>query len=309
MCPGCGRPISKKLLRPALSYRALLIQAAVILICFYLALTVALDNFEEDLEDLLEDDDEEPFFEAPEMIRIPAGSFQMSGPAWEGIISSTHYQRQVTITRPFLISKTEITQRLWLQVMGRKAGFFNECGDKNPVETVSWYEAVEFCNRLSDMDGLNPCYLINGDDVAWTSCTGYRLPTEAEWEYAARGGSVEQFNTPEQETINASEMLPKECTKCKANMGPKIVGCSPPNKFGLQDMIGNVFEWCWDWYEEDPDSQPKIDPEGPASGKRHVIRGGGWCEPAPSCQSADRLTPSPHMRSNDLGFRVVRFTY
>ncbi len=183
----------------------------------------------------------------PEMVQIQPGSFTMIGPGWElsELRDARRYSREVTITRPFFMSKTEVTQQLWMSVMETNPSRFKSCSDC-PVEQVDWLQAVDFCNRLSELEGLSPCYLIAGDQVAWTTCTGYRLPTEAEWEYAARAGSTEQSMREYLEARSHAgppgQPLRQDCPK-ENSMSPMPVGCSSPNEWGLYDMHGNVSEW------------------------------------------------------------------
>ena len=240
---------------------------------------------------------------SPEMVRVEAGSFGLRGramdwpsqgpppPAWN-----------VTITRPFYIATAEVTQGLWTDVMGTNPSRFASCGRDCPVENVTWMEAVEFCNRLSQRDGLIPCYVLNGGVAAWNSCTGYRLPTEAEWEYAAMARGRPIGWPPEQGE------RPPDRAGCPADAasGTVPVDCATRNALGLYGMFTNVAEWCWDWSGPWPPTGSDTDPEGPAHGPRHVLRGAGWCLFRPDCLPAKELPPSADMRSYDLGFRVAR---
>jgi formylglycine-generating enzyme required for sulfatase activity len=214
---------------------------------------------------------------------------------------------QVTISRDFYMSKYEITQAQYIAVMDTNPSSFN--GDNLPVERVSWYNAVEFCNKLSVLEGLENCYTINGTDVQcnWNA-KGYRLPTEAEWEYACKAGTTTDF-------YNGSLTNP-ECTPLDNNLdqigwycgnsgySTHTVGQKAPNSFGLYDMSGNVWEWCWDWYGT-YDNTSVTDPNGALSGSARVARGGGWYDLAFDCRSANRGGNDPDNRSFNLGFRVV----
>ena len=175
-------------------------------------------------------------------------------------------------------------------------------GDNLPVERVSWYDAVEFCNRLSRKEGLTPEYTISGKDVTWNrSADGYRLPTEVEWEYAARGG-----NKSRGYRFSGSDD-PKEVAWYSANSGEKThpVGQKKPNELGIYDMSGNVWEWVWDWYGS-YSSTSQTDPRGPYSGSYRVLRGGSWNLYAGSFRSADRFSGGPSVSFYVLGFRLVR---
>ncbi len=177
-------------------------------------------------------------------------------------------------------------------------------GDNLPVERVSWYDAVEFCNRLSRKEGLTPEYTISGKDVTWNrSADGYRLPTEVEWEYAARGG-----NKSRGYRFSGSDD-PKEVAWYSANSGEKThpVGQKKPNELGIYDMSGNVWEWVWDWYDSDHySSSPASDPTGPYTGSLRVLRGGSWRSDARDLRSANRSSGGPSVSLINLGFRIVR---
>ena len=203
--------------------------------------------------------------------------------------------------------------------MGNNPSAFT--GDDLPVETVSWLDAVRYANAKSTDAGLAPVYTITADGVTWDlSADGYRLPTEAEWEYACRAGTATPFNTEkslsaaeanfyghypyeiEENYFNSSvlEATPGEYRQTTVN-----VGSFSPNAWGLYDMHGNVNEWCWDYYGAyDPEAAE--DPTGPASGTRHVYRGGGWNDFAKNMRSAYRTAGQEDMHSYNLGLRLAR---
>ena len=214
-----------------------------------------------------------------------------------------------------------VTQAQYLLVTGESPSQF--AGGDLPVEQVSWYDAVEFCNELSLIEGFAPAYRIDkdnpdpdnlndNDSLKWTitvsdGADGYRLPTEAEWEYACRAGTTTLYNTGN-DTISASE----------ANFGGSLGGTTAagsysPNSKGLYDMHGNVWEWCGDWYDENCYANipgPVGNPQGPAAGENRVIRGGAWDSPAEDIRSASRGSGRPdYAGSNNTGFRVVRPVY
>jgi formylglycine-generating enzyme required for sulfatase activity len=246
------------------------------------------------------------------MVQVPAGRFLMGSPSDEpGRDDDEGPQHSVTISRPFLIGATEVTQGQWRTVMGSNPSHFSSCGDECPVESVNWHEAVDFCNRLSDREGLSRCYQGVGENVTWNhSCTGYRLPTEAEWEYAARAGSTTPF---------ASGRISASGNDCQAdgnlevmgwycqNSGSKThpVGQKQANAWGLYDMQGNVWEWVWDWKGNYP-SGSVTDPTGPGGGSGRVLRGGSWLYVARFCRSANRDISVPGDRDSGLGFRLSR---
>jgi formylglycine-generating enzyme required for sulfatase activity len=200
--------------------------------------------------------------------------------------------------RSFYIGKYEVTQREYQEVMGTNPSNFK--GDNLPVENVSWFDAVEYCNKRSQKEGLTPAYTINGTNVTWNrNANGYRLPTEAEWEYACRAGTTTAYNTGANISDNTGWYV--------ANNGNRThpVGQKPANAWGLYDMHGNVLEWCWDWYGNYP-STAQTDPTGASSGVDRVIRGGRWINSAQYVRSAVRSVSTPSVRHNLLGFRVVR---
>ena len=169
---------------------------------------------------------------------------------------------------------------------------------------------VEFCNRLSEKDGLDPCYEIWGEEVSWQQGrNGYRLPTEAEWEYAARGGherrgprgnGFEYAGSPDLDQVG--------WYRRNSNQETQPVGQKRPNELGLYDMSGNVWEWCWDWYDGDYYSaSPEKDPMGPEGGSRRVYRGGFWLSVAVDSRVAYRRRGYPDDRNDYLGFRFARY--
>ena len=223
-----------------------------------------------------------------EFVLIPAGSFMMGSPDGEGN-DEEHPRHRVEITRPFYLQTTEVTQGQWKAVMGSNLSYFDSCGDDCPVERVSWEDAQEFIRRLNRMEGREI----------------YRLPTEAEWEYACRAGSSSAY------CFGDDEDRLGEYAWYRANSGYEThsVKGKRPNAWGLYDMHGNVWEWCQDWYGEDYYSRsPRRDPRGPSSGEERVIRGGSWCNSAGGLRSAYRNRNAPDLRNRYMGFRVARIT-
>jgi len=245
-------------------------------------------------------------------VRINGGTFTMGSPANEPERRDNEVQHQVTISS-FYMGKYEVTQKEWTAVMGSNPSYFK--GDNLPVEWVSWYDAVEFCNRLSQKEGLTPAYTIDKnnkdwnnsseyDELKWTvrwnrNANGYRLPTEAQWEYACRAGTTTAYHTGNTISDNTGWY--------DANSERKTheVGKKPANAWGLFDMHGNVHEWCWDWYG-DYESGAQTDPTGASSGSIRVIRGGSWFNSAEYVRSAYRGSPYPADRFGSIGFRLVR---
>jgi formylglycine-generating enzyme required for sulfatase activity len=260
-----------------------------------------------------------------QMVLIPAGTFQMGNitnhPNGSFDEMPVH---EVTITHSFLMSRTEVTQAQYEVVMGNNPSKFK--GDNHPVTRVNWFEAIKFCNALSVKEGLDTCY------TSWVtplkdsvSCdfdaNGYRLPTEAEWEYACRAGTQTDFYTG---NMNHSGCSPLDASLDKAgwycgndNGTVKPVGLKQANNFGLSDMHGNVYEWCWDRYQHDYYStSPQVNPQGAPTGIIRVFRGGSWgsewgdsnTDAANYCRSSYRSwLHQPTLGSKFIGLRLVRY--
>ncbi len=237
-----------------------------------------------------------------EMVYVSGGTFEMGCTSeqsgCEGYESPVH-----TVTlNSFLIGKYEITQIQYKDIMGTNPSRFK--ADNRPVERVSWYNAIKFCNKLSLRDGLEPCYTINGGSVTCDfSKNGYRLPTEAEWEYAARGGSEGSA------TLYAGSNNADDVAWYKGNSGSQTneVGTKQPNELGLYDMSGNVWEWCWDWFVDNYySSSPQNNPKGPDTGVWRVMRGGSWYFGVNLLRVASRSGYLPDYIYEDYGFRIVR---
>jgi formylglycine-generating enzyme required for sulfatase activity len=244
-------------------------------------------------------------------VRIEPGEFTMGSPANELERRDDETQHRVTITRAFALKATEVTQAEWRAVMGTNPSSFANCGDTCPVETVSWFDAVDYVNRLSDAEGLARCYADDADRTfAGLDCAGYRLPTEAEWEYAARAGTVTAFYTgditqpydcdPVDPNLDAAGWF---CGNAGETTHP--VGEKQPNAWGLHDMHGNVFEWVHDVYDAYP-AGDVVDPLGPAAGVHRVNRGGSWGSGARRARAALRYGNDPDNRNNNFGFRPAR---
>ena len=241
------------------------------------------------------------------LVLIPAGPFSLGNTgSYEG-----EYDEKppvtIIISKPFYISKYEITQQQYKAVMGNNPSEFK--GDDLPVEQVSWYDALNFCNALSQSEGLTPCYTINGTKVTSDfEANGYRLPTEAEWEYAAKAGTKTDFYSGKLTYSGNSPIDPNldKIAWYSANSSNTThpVGQKTPNAFGLYDMSGNVWEWCWDRYAEYPSKETK-DYQGPEIGTYRVYRGGGWRNLAWYCRSTNRDRNYLDDKNNSLGFRVV----
>jgi formylglycine-generating enzyme required for sulfatase activity len=226
-----------------------------------------------------------------EFVYIEPGTFMMGSPAGEKGRDSDEKQHRVTLTKGFYMQTTEVTQGQWKAVMANNPSHFKQCGDDCPVEKVSWEDVQKFIRKLNQKEGA----------------TKYRLPTEAQWEYAARAGSNTAFaNGDMKETGCGRDPHLWEMGWYCGNSGKRThsVAQKKPNAWGLYDMHGNVWEWCQDWYGAYP-SGSVTDPEGPPSGVSRVLRGGSWNNNARYCRSANRNRNKPGNRNNNLGFRLA----
>lgn len=227
------------------------------------------------------------------LMLIPPGEFQMGSPADEAEHSSDESQHHVRLTQPYYLGKFEVTQAEYEKVMGGNPSRFT--GDaRRPVETVSWHDAVEFCRRLSEREQKS-----------------YRLPTEAQWEYACRAGTTTAFHwgiTSNGTESNVDGNYPyATMTKGTCLQRTTTVGNYAQNKFGVYDMHGNVWEWCHDGYDADYYSRSTAaDPHGPADGLSRVLRGGSWNDYARLTRSANRYRTTPDDRNATSGFRISR---
>jgi formylglycine-generating enzyme required for sulfatase activity len=242
------------------------------------------------------------------MVWIPDGTFTMGSPTNEPEREADEWPQHQVKVSGFFMKKYEETQKEWREVMGSDPSYFK--GDNLPVEQVSWYDVIEYCNRRSQLEGLTPAYTINGTDVHWNqNANGYRLPTEAEWEYACRAMTSGPFNMGNNITTyqanydgnypynnNAKGVFREETVDVRNFMA---------NLWGLNNMHGNVWEWCWDWYG-DYTNEAQIDPVGPSTGAFRVGRGGSWFSVADGLRSAIRGRAAPSNRNNNVGFRLVR---
>jgi formylglycine-generating enzyme required for sulfatase activity len=225
---------------------------------------------------------------------IPAGSFQMG--SISGAVNEMPV-RTVNITKDFFMTTYEITQRLFRTVLNYNPSIIQ--AEELPVDNLSWLEAAKFCNEISKIQGLDTVYRISGGDVVWNkNANGWRLPSEAEWEYACRAGTVTDYSG----NGNVGDIAWYSLNSgLKAHPG----GGKSANAFYLFDMSGNVWEWCYDWYDENfYSSGVNIDPSGPNTGKRHVIRGGSWNDGPNLARSSNRSIPE--LIPINIGFRIAR---
>lgn len=232
-----------------------------------------------------------------EYVLVEWGSFMMGGDG----CSDEKPLHKVSLSS-FYISRYETTQAEWNYVMGNNPSEFKK--DSLPVENVSWFDAIKFCNKLSDLEGLQKCYSGSGNAIECNyKANGYRLPTEAEWEYAACGGKKD-IRSIFSGSNNIREVAAYE-GNCRDST--RSVGSFKPNELGIYDMTGNVSEWCWDWYDVYPDdAKNRSDPTGPDKGFLRVIRGGSWFNYDKCSRVCCRNLYNPNDTYFYLGFRVAR---
>ena len=245
-----------------------------------------------------------------DMQMIPGGTFVMGSPADEPERSNDEVQHTVAVS-DFYLSSTEISQADYISVMGINPS--EEQGDELPVTNVSWYEAIQFCNALSLREGLVPCYEISDTTVTGNrSANGYRLPTEAEWEYAARAGTETPFwfgDYVHDEDANCYNAYGynNDASGHWVNGYPGYtfaVDSHATNAYGLYNVHGNAGEWVWDWYGAYTDEA--ADPTGPVSGDYKVVRGGGWNDMPKHIRSAYRSVFPADGSLYSIGFRIAR---
>ena len=273
---------------------------------------------------------------------IPAGTFTMGSPSGELGRESDETQHSVTISRSFFLGQTEVTQGQWKALSGGiNPSYFQDttciygcastesANDSGPAEQMDWYAAVAFANAKSTAEGLTACYTLTGcadvangwkdgihegctgDTYAGLACTGYRLPTESEWEYAARAGTSTATylgnlsgRVTDCTATTAQANLDGIAWWCRNSQRTHAVGGKSANSFGLYDMLGNVWEWTGDWYGTYPGTV--TDPTGATTGSARVGRGGSGVNDARSARAAFRGYFTPAVRGDVLGFRLSR---
>jgi len=254
---------------------------------------------------------------------VHGGTFTMGSPLDEVGRADDHREREreVTLTRTILVQSTEISQGAWAEVMGSNPAFGHACGDPCPVERVSWFDALAYLNTRSEREGLETCYdlsachgvpggscpeedamvcagtyLCDGVGFVGLDCRGYRLPTEAEWEYFARAGSRDAiYDDRDSAAWNASNSIDQT----------HPAGAKYPNDFGLYDTLGHVWEWTWDPYEERRPEGPLTDPVSETDTTVRTIRGGSFAD-TENVRAAARAYATPDTRSGYIGLRPVR---
>lgn len=230
-------------------------------------------------------------------VLVDAGTFIMGNNKGLDNESPEH---NVTISKSFYISKFETTERLWSLVMNDTSKY--DFNSRKPKSNVSWLDAVKFCNSISKMKGLDTCYIFQADSVIWDQTKfGWRLPSEAEWEFACRAGTKTELS---------GNNIADDMVWYNGNSGfnKHTVGTKKANDLNIYDMHGNVWEWCWDWFSEDSySSSISLNPKGPNSGLRRVLRGGAYSSGTSRIRSSNRtIDDGIDKIYSTVGFRIVR---
>ena len=276
-----------------LSCLLLVLLGWIFIICSGMMLSTCGDDDEAE-ETLLQEHDYE-------LVEIKAGSFVMGSPADEEGRGEDEVEHFVKISAPFMLARHEVHQKLYKAVMDANPSKHSAPFGDYALENLSWFEAITFCNELSRIEGRTPAYEIGGAEVLWNKeADGYRLPTEAEWEYAARAGTKMMFSgaSTASRVAHYDQLLPSDDY-------PGFVSSKRANAWDLKNMSGNVSEWVWDWYGPF-DTETVTDPAGPQSGTERVQRGGSYKTKEDGIRVAARASTSPQSSNGEIGFRIAR---
>ncbi|MES2543839.1 MAG: SUMF1/EgtB/PvdO family nonheme iron enzyme [Bacteroidota bacterium] len=244
-----------------------------------------------------------------DMIKVDGGTFWMGADEYErGSDNDEDFQHQVKVGT-FLLSKYEVTVYQWTEYAKATGSRMPDkplwgFKDSYPVNKITWQQAISFCNWLSKKDGYQPVYSMSGPRyVCNFKANGYRLPTEAEWEYAAKGGRLSS-----EKKFSGSDKADKVAWhKLNSNGTPHTVGTKVANELGIYDMSGNLWEWCWDWYGTDYYKRAiSNNPKGPEMGDKRVVRGGSWDSKLEYLRPANRISTFPDKTHEFYGFRLAR---
>lgn len=244
-----------------------------------------------------------------ELVKIEGGSFLMGSKDDNRIAENDEQKRHEVKVSPFEINRLEVTVWEWKEYCKKTKTALPKAptwgwNDNYPITNITWFDAVKYCNWLSKQDGLKPAYTLAGPNVACDfTANGYRLPTEAEWEFAAKGGTKSK-NT----YFSGSDELNEVAWYVKnSDRRPHAVGTKLPNELGIHDMSGNVWEWCWDWYNKDYYKvEDGNNPKGPIRGEKKSVRGGSWDSQESYLRTANRISTVPSITNEFYGFRLAR---
>ena len=244
-----------------------------------------------------------------DMVKVEGGKFLMGSKDDNRIAENDEQKQHEVKVNSFEINKLEVSVWEWKdyckktkQAMPLQPAW--GWSDNNPITNITWYDAIKYCNWLSKEDGLTPAYKLAGPNVICDfNADGYRLPTEAEWEYAAKGGHKTKSNFfAGGNNSNDIAWFIKNSDKKPHSVGTKL-----PNELGIHDMSGNVWEWCWDWYNKDYYKVEDTDnPKGPIRGEKRTVRGGSWDSQENYLRTANRISTSPDKTNEFYGFRIAR---